>query len=62
MPYLPYKPGTEVCNAFDANDCATVTGEGLAVTFSSLPKIYLPKDSTFFNAEVSAVAVKIEQV
>ena len=48
LPYLPYEPGKEVCNAFDANDCATVTDQGLYVTLKSLPKIYLPKDSSYF--------------
>ena len=62
MPYLPYEPGTVVCNAFDANDCATVTGDGLHVSFQSLPKIYLPKDSTYFsNVQVPADTLKVEQ-
>lgn len=42
MPYLPYSAGTTVCNAFDSNDCATVSDEGLHVTLQSQPKIYLP--------------------
>ena len=48
LPYLPYSAGTTVCNAFDSNDCATVTDEGLSVTFMTYPKIYLPQDSSFF--------------
>ena len=61
LPYIPYSEGQEVCNAFDANDCSTVTSEGLHITFQSLPKIYLPKDSALFNqAEPNKADIKIE--
>lgn len=60
MPFLPYQSGTEVCNAFDSSDCATVTDEGLHVSLKSLPKIYLPKDNAFFNGTITD-SIRIEQ-
>jgi len=60
LPYLPYEPGTEVCNAFDTSDCATVESEGLAISFKSLPKIYLPKDSAYFTESNKDTELKIE--
>merc|ERR1712060_833165 len=52
MPYLPYSPGTQVCNAFDSSDCLTVESDGssnwLNVSVQGTPKIYLPADSEYF--------------
>jgi len=50
LSYIPYQSGTEVCNVFDSDDCATVNDQGLHISFMSLPKIYLPKDNAFFKA------------
>jgi hypothetical protein len=61
LPYLPYEPGQEVCNVFDANDCYTVDWEGMKITMQSMPNIYLPKDHSFFeSAEQIKDGPKIE--
>ena len=51
MPFLPFAAGTTVCNAFDSNDCQTVSSQGINVTLNKDPKIYLPQTSAFFNTE-----------
>ena len=47
--YLPYTAGTTVCNAFDSNDCLTVSDQGLSVSIQSEPKIYIPQGSSYFS-------------
>ena len=40
--YLPYTAGTTVCNAFDSNDCLTVSDQGLEIgAFQSVSKVNL---------------------
>lgn len=52
MPYIPYAPGTEVCNIFwPTVDCTTVTSTGMpAFLQNGEAKIYLPKSNAYFSA------------
>ena len=56
MPYLPYAPGTEVCNIFwPTVDCLTVTSTGMpGVLMNGEAKIFLPKTSSYFATAFEA--------
>ena len=58
MPYLPYAPGTYVCNIFyPTQDCLTVTTQGMpGVLLNGEAKIFLPADSPYFNTAVEEAA------